>query len=684
MENTMVYSDRKLEALNNILLSLNHSDAPEQMLNYLIDNCIKITRATSGSIMLINSAEKVLDIKVTRGLSKGTSKKIKLKVGEGITGRVAKTGTPILANNVEKVKYYIRIRNDLKSELAVPLIVNQDIVGVLSVDSKKLNAFSEDDLNLLQLISNIIVQILKRENIIDELKEKVIQQNIILKVAEILEKPGELTAIFQEIMSILSKSFQIKRGMLGLLTPENKLRIFQGYRLSEDAINRGVYEIGEGIIGNVVKTGKPISIKNIFQNQEFLNKMKIRRNRNDTSSFFAVPIKYHNKTGGVLSVEKSYINDLDFKNTEETIFLIASLISHKVENFEQTEMEKQLLIDKNLELKNRLKVTKNEPTLIGKNEQVLQILKTIDIIAKTDATVLITGNTGTGKEILARKVHFQSDRSSKPFISINCAAIPDNLLESELFGYKKGAFTGATTNKKGKFELADKGTIFLDEIGDMDFNMQSKLLRVLQEKTLEPLGSEQSLKIDVRIIVATNKNLEELVKEKQFREDLFYRINVISFHMPNLKDRKDDIPLLVNYFIQKYNKKYNKTISNITPNSMNLLIKHDWPGNVRELENIIERAIILTTFNVIEESSFPANITKEESTPAKLENFLLKEINISHTGNIHKDIVEKIEKFLIDYALIKFNNKQTEASKYLGIHRNTMREKIKYYKLERR
>lgn len=675
----MLYSDKKLEALNNILVSLNHSASPEEMLNYLIDNCIKITKATSGSVMLIEPEKNVLEIKVVRGLKKEIIKNILLKVGEGVTGKVAETGTPLLINDVNKIDYYVRIRDDLKSELAVPLIINQEIIGVLSVDSNKENAFTDDDLNLLQLVSNIVVQILKKENIIHQLKEKIDKQSLLLQIAEVLENPGSLEDIFQNIMDILSKSFPIKRGMLLLLTPEKKLRTFQGYRLSEEAINRGVYRIGEGITGKVVKEGEPICIKDIFSNKEFLNRMKIRRNKKEINSFYAIPIKYNNKVGGVLSIEKKYIDDINFQTTKETLILISSLISHKVANYEKIENEKKDLIAKNMELKERLGIKEHEPDLVGNNIKIKEIMKTIDIIADTDATILITGDTGTGKEVLARKIHFTSNRSIHPFISINCAAIPANLLESELFGHKKGAFTGATTDKKGKFLLANKGTIFLDEIGDLDLNLQSKLLRIIQEKNIEPLGSEKNIKVDVRIITATNKNLQQQVKENSFREDLYYRINVISLHIPSLKERKDDIPLLINYFIQKYNKKYNKSIGDITPNCLKILAEYEWPGNIRELENTIERAIILSTYDVIDETALPGNIVTSEADTVRLENFLLKEISTSPTGNIHKNIMEKIEKFLIDYALIKHNSKQTEASHFLGIHRNTMREKIKYY-----
>jgi len=249
----MVYSDRKLEALNNILISLNHSDTPQQMLNYLIDNCIKITNSTAGYIKLYNEAINVLDTKVIRGLKKSDIKKIRIKPGQGVTGKAYKKSIPLMVNNANKINYYVRIRDDLKSELAVPLIINKKTIGVLSVDSNKYDAYSEEDVTLLQLISNIVVQILKKENIINELKQKIVQPTLLLQIARILSKPGNLKEIFHNIMNLLSSAYPIKRGMLGLLTPENKLKIFQGYRLSEEAIQRSVYEIGEGITGKQVK-----------------------------------------------------------------------------------------------------------------------------------------------------------------------------------------------------------------------------------------------------------------------------------------------------------------------------------------------------------------------------------------------------------------------------------------------
>ncbi|MDD5066639.1 MAG: sigma 54-interacting transcriptional regulator [bacterium] len=645
------------------------------MLNYLIDSCIEITKATSGSIMLIDPVSCVLDIKVIRGLNKGIITKVKLKVGEGVTGRVAETGKPLLINNVDSVDFYVRIREDLRSELAVPLIVSNRVIGVLSVDCNRQEAFTEEDLTLLQLIGNIVVQILNKENIINTLKNKIEFQKLLIQIAGILDQPIRLEQAFQKIMDRLSRTISLQRGMLILLTAENKLRVFQGYRLSEEAVKRGIYEIGEGITGKTVKTGEPIIIRNISENREFLNKMKIKRSKTEIFSFYSIPIRHRNKVAGVLAIEKQFLDDEDLNHTKDTLILIAAMITQKIESYERTEKEKQELISRNRELSERLGFSKGN-ILIGRSEILRKILETADLIADTDATVLITGSTGTGKEVLARRIHYSGSRATKPFISINCAAIPAALLESELFGYKKGAFTNAVSDKKGKFILAHTGTVFLDEIGDLDFNLQAKLLRVIQEKTVEPLGGEFSHKVDIRIITATNKNLELLVKENKFREDLFYRINLINLHLPNLNERKEDIPLLVNYFLEKYTRKYAKPMPEIPPPFLETLMEYSWPGNIRELENVIERSVILSAEAVLDYRTLSDKIAKSEPREFSLDSLVQDEILKLGGGEIYPRLISHIEKVLIDYALIKFDQNQSDAADWLGIHRNTLRNKI--------
>jgi Nif-specific regulatory protein len=674
----------KLKLLEEILSKINSSESPHEVLSYLIDKCIEITGALTGSIMLINPETKLLEIKVSKGLHPARVATTNLKLGEGVTGHVALTGTPLVIGNVEEVDFYIRIRDDLKSELAIPLKLEDKTIGVISVDSNEQNKFTNEHVDILEMIATFAVQILHKANLIESLKDKITKQNILLKVARILEETYELSEMFSKIMSALSEAMNILRGMLVLLNKDDELKIFAGYKLSEDAMERGVYQSGEGIIGKVYKFGQSITIKNISENKDFLNRMKIWRGKGEGNSFFAIPIKYENKVVGVVSIEKKYFSEEDFSSTLELITLLATLVSNKVHNHVKAQREKNQMLKKNLELKERLLEQEEELIFIGKNKKILEILETVNLISDTDASVLITGETGTGKEVLSHLIHQKSRRWDKPFVSINCAAIPETLLESELFGFKKGAFTGADKDKKGKFALANSGTLFLDEIGDLNLGLQSKILRVLQEKVVEPLGSETSLHVDVRIVSATNKNVKELIDKGEFREDLYYRLNVINIDLPSLTDRKDDIQLFVDHFIRIYNKKYSKNVQAFSPRAVDIFANYDWPGNIRELQNVIERAVILSHSETVEVENLPPYLAEKQggrSETDQLESLLDHEIGVAAKGEIYKSIIDKVEKYIIENALIKYNNKQIEAADYLGIHRNTLHQKIKKYEL---
>ncbi len=312
--------------------------------------------------------------------------------------------------------------------------------------------------------------------------------------------------------------------------------------------------------------------------------------------------------------------------------------------------------------------------IITKNPKFSSVLEMAKTVADTTATILIEGETGTGKSILAKYIHSLSSRRNKPFIKINCAAIPENLLESELFGYVKGAFTGANKDKPGKVELAEGGTLFLDEIGDLPLYLQPKLLHLLQEKEFERLGDIKVRKANIRIIAATNKDLQQLIKEGKFREDLYYRLNVISLKVPPLRERKEDIPSFVNYFIEKYSDIYKRQIKGISPKAMKILLEYDFPGNIRELENIIERAVIVCSKRYITEEDLPKEIfqkkDKDEKDKSGIYTYHSEVINIS-------DEIERIKD-----TLRKTKGNKTLAAKILGIHRTTLWRKIKEYNIK--
>lgn len=328
---------------------------------------------------------------------------------------------------------------------------------------------------------------------------------------------------------------------------------------------------------------------------------------------------------------------------------------------------KKHLVHENRVLKEALKDRLKSEDFIYTSEKMGEVVSLITRIAKTDSTCIIEGESGVGKEVVFNLVHQLSSRRNQPLVKVNCAAIPETLLESELFGYEKGAFTGAFQRKIGKFELANKGTIFLDEIGDLTPLLQAKLLRVIQEKELERLGGLHPVKIDVRLIVATNRNLEEEVKKGSFREDLYYRLNVVKIVVPPLRERKEDIPLLMDFFVKKYATRYKKNIAGFTRESRDQLIKYDYPGNVRELENMIERAIVLARGDHITLEDIPH----------------LSESNIVQAEGGIKETVGVVEKQMIMEALIKADWVQTRAAGFLGISERMLRYKMKKYAITR-
>lgn len=331
----------------------------------------------------------------------------------------------------------------------------------------------------------------------------------------------------------------------------------------------------------------------------------------------------------------------------------------KVELLVKNLVEHQELIQENITLRQKVEDRFQFQGIIAKSSKMLRIIELIKTVAPSSATVLIMGSTGTGKEVIARAIHHQSPRKNKPFITTSCAALPESLLESELFGHEKGSFTGAVERKKGKFEAADKGTLFLDEIGEIDANTQVHLLRALEEKKITRIGSNEEIDVDVRLIAATNRDLKKMVQEEQFREDLYYRLNVVTLHVPLLKDRREDIMPLAEFFLKKYAKENNTGVEQFSPEVVEFMLNYSWPGNVRELENMIERGVILSKTNAIHLDELPTDIIhptpKEEKTiDSVIRNHILKVLDETE-GNI------------------------TQAAKVLGIQRMTLYNKLKKY-----
>ncbi len=336
----------------------------------------------------------------------------------------------------------------------------------------------------------------------------------------------------------------------------------------------------------------------------------------------------------------------------------------------------------NIKVKNEeLIETDNFYGIVGRSKKMKEIFNTIKKVAPTDSVVLITGESGTGKELVAKAIHRLSNRNEKPFIPVNCGAIPKDLIESELFGYRKGAFTGANTNKIGRFEAASKGTIFLDEIGELPIELQVKILRVLQENEIQPLGATHPIKVDVRIIAATNRNLEKLIEEGKFREDLYYRLNVIHINLPPLRERKEDIDILIDYFFRKFTEKHKKSdkILGIAEETKFILNNYSWPGNVRELENCIERLVILKEEGIILPSDLPSKFFEMDNVDNENieKEFMNNLFKLTDDGIDLKALIDNIETTMILQALEKTGGVKEKAAKLLGIKRTTLIEKMK-------
>ena len=684
--------------ISEVTMAMNSTLDPDQVLEMILDHSLKFSNVESGSLMLVNSRESVLDIVTYRGHNPEIKKEIRLKIGQGITGIVASSGRGMIVNDVSKDPNYISIKKEIQSELAVPLIVEDMVIGVVSLDSNKINAFTEEHLKIVGILANQAALIFKNLQTFRRLEQKNKIQQVLIEISKIVTSSLDLDEIFQSIMVTIERSLKLEKGSLVLYDdPTETLRLVAAVGLSADEIDKGIYQLGEGVIGKVYETGEPVLIRSVANDPLFLNRVGyLNHFKNDPNnvSLLSAPVKREQAVIGVLSVFLVHQKNMDTQTYLDFLQVVASIISQAVKIHHLVDDVKKEISRENVLLKRELKEKYKFGSIIGRSKNMEKLFEKIQLVSDSRASVLITGESGTGKEMIASAIHYNSNRSEKPFIKINCAAIPENLLESELFGHTKGSFTGAVADKKGKFEIADGGTIFLDEIGEMDLNLQSKLLRVLQEKEIEAVGSLKVKKVDVRILAATNANLEALIAEKKFRSDLYYRLNVVNIHTPALRERTDDIPLLTIHFIEKYSKENNKNIKGFTREVQKLLALYPWPGNVRELENIIERAVVMTQNTMLDENDF-AEITEKlasmnlpiskvsEDTTTDLSAGLYSMPNLDAIdGRALEVVVGEVEARLIQYALKKFRYTKTRVAKFLGINRNTLDKRIKELKIE--
>ena len=496
---------------------------------------------------------------------------------------------------------------------------------------------------------------------------------------------------FEKTMEALANELGMARGTLVLLEKtNNKLLIAAAHGLSKMERARGEYALGEGITGHVVQSGIPEVVPDISQDARFLNRTATRRiDAAHPIAFICVPIKVDGQAVGALSIDRPFAVGSTLDKDLRLLLIVASITSQVLKINRLIHVDKEEILERDERVLEDLRCRYSLENLVGQSQAIEGVLSIAATAAKSSAAILISGETGTGKELVANLIHYNSDRANGPFVKVNCGALPETLLESELFGHVKGAFTGAVETRKGRFELSDGGTLFLDEVAEMSPRLQVKLLRVLQEKEFEPVGGTRTIQADVRLLAATSKDLRQEIRLDRFREDLFYRLNVIPIHLPPLRERRKDIPLLVDNFLEKYNRQNNKYINRISPKVLDMLLDYPWPGNVRELENCMERGVVLSPGTVLSPDFLPVEITQRSSGTGSGEHYDVNDPEISRlvqhacerTGDLAqaKEAIHRtVDETIIRHALAQ-KKSQRKIAEALGMSRMTLRKKIREY-----
>ncbi|MCF8032314.1 MAG: sigma 54-interacting transcriptional regulator [Desulfarculaceae bacterium] len=497
-----------------------------------------------------------------------------------------------------------------------------------------------------------------------------LELRVLFEISRVIGEALNLSQTLERVLAIISDTLAMKRATVTLRDPDGKLSIHASYGLSPKEMRRGVYSQGEGVTGRIFQTAQPFYVPDVSREPLFLNKTQSRDLDKGQVAFVGVPILLSGEPIGVLNVDRLFGEEVSASEDIRFLTIVAQLIGQFVQLNRQVERREKLLRRQNKLLKDEISNRYNNFFIVGQSPAMRQLQGTLAKVAPAKASVLLLGESGTGKTLVARIIHEMSARADGPFVKINCAALPENLLESELFGHAKGAFTGATEEKPGRFEQADGGTIFLDEIAEMPISLQAKLLRFLQDKEFERLGSPKTHKVDVRIIAATNQNLPALVERKEFRQDLYYRLNVFPLHLPPLRERVEDIPLLINHFLDKNSVEYSRRLT-IDRSAEKVLLAYEWPGNVRELENIIERLSIMVEQEVIGRDDLPGFLMSAKAPPAGAED--------EENNGSKLDELEKGE--LLD-ALERNRWVQSRAASDLGITLRKLGYRLKKYGLE--
>jgi Nif-specific regulatory protein len=492
----------------------------------------------------------------------------------------------------------------------------------------------------------------------------------LLEASQALSATLDLKESLQRVLEILGRHHGAIRSTVVLLnqtTGEVELEAASGAIAPGKRVR---YRVGEGITGQVMQTGKPMVVPRVSREPKFLNRASDRPELpGQELTYISAPIPLDGKTVGAIGIDLLFKSDRDYNRTVKFLGVVGSMIAQAVKVHRLILADKQRLVDENTHLRQELKERYDFSNLVGTSGPMHQVYEQIAQVARTNTTVLLRGESGTGKELIAHAVHYNSPRAKKPFIKVSCAALPQDLIESELFGYEKGAFTGAYASKKGRFEAAEGGTLFLDEIGDLNLATQVKLLRVLQEREFERLGGVETIRTNIRLIAATNKDLEKAIAAAEFREDLYYRLNVFAIFVPPLRERKPDVLLLADHFLEKFSREHGKNVKRISTPAIDMLSSYHWPGNVRELANVIERAIVVCDAQVVHAHHLPPTLQTAEA---------------SGTGQTatFREALEAYEKDALQDALKSARGNRAKAARLLSTTERIFNYRVRKYGID--
>jgi Nif-specific regulatory protein len=494
---------------------------------------------------------------------------------------------------------------------------------------------------------------------------------ILYQISQVITESENLATTLAILLKVMQQRMKMTRGMVTLYDRElETIFVHDSFGVSDEQKTRGLYAPGEGIAAKVVDSGKAFIVPRLRDSLDSTDRTRAAESgANPNAAFFCVPILHRKRVLGTISAERVYHNRRLLKQDVELVSTIASMIAPVMELYLTENIDKVRLENENRRLQNALKERFRPSNIIGSSKPMQEVYELIRKVALTKATVLILGESGVGKELVANAIHYGSPMSEGPLVKFNCAALPESIVESELFGHEKGAFTGATATRKGRFETADGGSIFLDEVGELSLSMQAKLLRVLQERTFERVGGMRPISVDLRVIAATNRDLQAMVCEGTFREDLYYRLNVFPITIPPLRERGSDVILLADHFAARNSEASGAPVKRISTAALNMLMAYHWPGNVRELANVIERSAILSEDGVIHADNLPPSVQTSDDT------------GCTFSGSLDGKL-QTVEYEMIVESLKSHRGNMTEAAKELGVTRRVLGLRMERHGIE--